>query len=153
MHGNTKHGDSKDERLYRIWGNMKTRCYNPNHERYSCYGGRGIEICAEWKDDYVSFKKWALSNGYQDDLTIDRIDSFENYCPENCRWITRSYNSKRVNGNDIKYVAVDKNGMVYYLTEYNTFCKEHGLNKGNVSSMINGKNHVKSVKGWTIRKI
>ena len=57
------HGESKT-RLYNIWIDMKRRCYNPNKQFYYCYGGKGVEVCDEWKDDYLAFKEWALANGY-----------------------------------------------------------------------------------------
>lgn len=59
------------------------------------YGGRGIRICREWANEYLVFKKWALSHGYEDDLTIDRIDSSGGYSPENCQWLSNSENVKK----------------------------------------------------------
>lgn len=83
-----KHGDSYT-RLYGIWRDMKYRCNNIGFASYHRYGGRGIKVCDDWENDYVKFKNWALTNGYDDNLTIDRIDVDGNYEPSNCRWVTR----------------------------------------------------------------
>ena len=85
---NKTHGDTKT-RLYNIYRGMKERCLNKNYESYHRYGGRGIEICDGWKNDFVAFKKWALDNGYTENLTIDRINNDGNYEPNNCRWVDR----------------------------------------------------------------
>ena len=94
----TKHGFSK-ERLYSIWNDMKRRCYNMSRNDYKNYGGRGITVCDEWGADkldiggYINFKTWAFENGYNESLTIDRINNDDGYSPSNCRWVCHTEQS------------------------------------------------------------
>lgn len=91
-------------RLYRIWRCIKFRCYQKSHEAYPRYGGKGILVCDEWHE-YINFRDWALSAGYNDDLTIDRIDNCKGYCPENCRWATRKQQAN--NRTDNLFLTID----------------------------------------------
>lgn len=88
-------------RLYRIHHLMICRCYTESTSNYDRYGGRGITVCDNWKNDFMNFYRWAIGNGYREDLTLDRIDNDGNYCPENCRWVTKKEQSNNMSTNFI----------------------------------------------------
>ena len=121
---NTKHG-LKATRLYNTWGNIKKRTLNPENISYQYYGGRGITICDEWLD-VQNFYDWAMSNGYSDELSIDRIDSDGNYEPSNCRWTTsiiQNRNRKILKNNKSGYTGV------FFRKDTNKYLAQIGVNK------------------------
>lgn len=126
----THHTHNKSNtRLHRIWRNIKSRCYNSNKPDYQYYGARGITVCDEWHNDFMSFYNWAVNNGYDDTLTIDRIDVNGYYEPNNCRWVTMKQQSR--NRRNIKQYTI--NGEQHCLSEW---CKILGLNFSNVRTRI-----------------
>lgn len=117
---NIKRHGLRNTRLYTIWTNMKQRCANPNASGYEFYGARGISVCDEWKSDFLSFYNWAISNGYSDELTIDRINPKGNYEPCNCRWYTiqEQATNKRDDAKTRKGRLVNINGIEKTLLEW-----------------------------------
>jgi len=93
-----KHGFS-NSRIERIYYGIKSRCYNPNQESYTRYGARGIEMCEEWFGDPSKFYEWAVNNGYDDSLSIERIDVDGDYEPSNCKWATRKEQARNKSNN------------------------------------------------------
>lgn len=130
-----KHG-KKGTRLYNIWGGMKARCYCPSHKWYKRYGGRGITVCDEWKDSFQAFYDWAISHGYSENLTIDRVDNDKGYYPDNCRWATKIAQTNN-RYNNVKIEIIGKNQTVAewakemglgYQTLYRRYCRgERGI--------------------------
>ena len=105
IHGFVPRNKAK-ERLFNVWWRMLQRCYNPNATVYKDYGGRGITVCDEWRDNYGAFREWAYANGYNDTVsanncTIDRIDNNGNYEPSNCRWTNKKVQSRNTRANHI----------------------------------------------------
>lgn len=95
---NTKHGEcknGKNSRLYNIWRGIKKRCYEKKHDSYQWYGARGICVCDDWRNNFKTFKKWALKHGYKDDLQIDRKNNDGPYAPWNCQFITPFENTRK----------------------------------------------------------
>lgn len=132
-----KHG-KRNTRLYRIWLQMKNRCYNENTERYSDYGGRGISVCDEWKNNFQTFYDWSMSNGYDEHLTIDRIDNDGNYSPENCRWSTVQEQVRNTRSN----VLLTLNGETHCVAEWSEIT---GIKETTIRSRIR--------YGWNTERI
>lgn len=99
--------------LHYVWSNMKCRCNNPNDKSYIHYGGRGIKVCDEWLNDFMAFYEWSINNGYNKDLSIDRIDVNGNYEPSNCRWTTIEVQSN----NKRNTIFVQFRGTSYTISE------------------------------------
>lgn len=133
----TTHG-MRHTRLYKEWLSMKNRCYCENWEDYGNYGGRGIEVCSEWRNGFEAFRDWALANGYRDDLTLDRVNVNGNYGPSNCRWATR----KQQANNTRRSLYLEFNGEVKTAKEW---ADELGLNYNTLYSRI-------TTKGWSVEK-
>ena len=131
------HGRSNKERLYQTWKNMRQRCNNPKRKDYPRYGGRGISICPEW-NDYKSFRSWALSNGYADNLSIDRIDVNGNYEPSNCRWADATIQANNARRNRI----IEFEGKRYTMAE---FARTNKLSYSALQHRLD--------RGWSIERI
>lgn len=133
---NTKHG-KRYTRLHKIWRDMKQRCYNKHNTSYKYYGKRGIKMCDEWLNDFMNFYTWAMTNGYNDKLSIDRIDVNGNYEPNNCRWATRKQQARNRRSN--KYYTI--NGKTHCIKEW---CKILNLNYKTVYTRLS--------RGWLVEK-
>jgi len=122
------HGDS-GTRLYEIYNGIKKRCYNPNTKRFADWGGRGIIMCDEWLNSFEAFKDWALVNGYNDTLSIDRIDNNGNYEPNNCNWSSpvEQNNNKRTN------IYIELFGTTHTVTEW---CRQFGFNHKKIRTRL-----------------
>lgn len=116
-------------RLYRKWQDMKNRCYNSRVHRYERYGGRGIQVCKQWRDSFEPFRDWALANGYAGDLGLDRIDNDGNYEPSNCRWVK----AKVQNNNRSTTHLIAFGGKTQSIMQW---AEELGLNYGTLKSRI-----------------
>lgn len=127
----------KRDKLYTCWWNMIRRCTDERNSRYERYGGRGIKVCDEWLNDFQSFKTWALENGHEEGLTLDREDNDGNYEPSNCRWATAKQQANNTCYNRI----VKYKGITGTLTEIcELFNKDYGLVNGRIQ------------KGWSVAK-
>lgn len=125
-------------RLGRIYHNMKTRCTNPNYDKYQYYGGKGIKVCDEWMNSWYAFCDWAEANGYNDMLTLDRINPNGDYCPSNCRWVSRKEQANnRSNNHMLTY-----NGKTQTIKQW---AEEIGLSETCVEQRVNA--------GWPIERV
>ena len=124
-------------RLYNIWAGMKQRCFNKNSKAYNRYGGRGITICNEWKNDFKKFYEWSMKNGYKDNLTIDRINNDGNYEPKNCRWADNKTQSNNRNNN----VILEYNNEKHNIKEW---CKIMNVTESALKHRLE--------RGWDLEK-
>lgn len=128
----------RNTRLYNIWNGMKIRCYDKNNHNYSKYGKRGIEVCDEWRNSFVSFYEWSMNNGYDEELTLDRIDVSGSYNPSNCRWTTQKKQQNNRSNNKI----IEYQGKKYTISE---LTDAYGIKYNLVASRIR--------KGWDVDRI
>ena len=112
-HGLTKH------RLYKIFNGMKTRCYNEKNHRFYRYGGRGIKIYSKWLENFENFYNWAIENGYENGLSIERIDNDKDYCPSNCKWIEFKEQCK----NRKNTIKIEHENNIYCLMDFSKIVK------------------------------
>lgn len=124
-------------RIYRIWQGVKNRCLNQNEPAYKKYGGRGITVCEEWKNNFQAFYNWAMESGYQDNLTIDRINNDGNYEPSNCRWTTAKIQANNRRSNRI----VEYNGENITLSELS---EKTGVPYGRIAHRL--------YRGWSVEE-
>lgn len=123
-------------RLFSIWTNIKTRTSNPNCSEAKNYIGKDIKMCDEWKD-FIIFYNWAMSNGYSDNLSIDRIDNSKGYYPENCRWTT----AKEQNRNKDNLHYIEYKGETHPIV---VWTEKLNIKYGTLRSRIN--------RGWEIER-
>lgn len=133
----TTHGGT-NERLYSIWGAMRRRCYKPKFTSYLNYGGRGIGVCKEWRSDYAAFRTWALKNGYQEGLELDRINVDGNYEPDNCRWVSRKVQANNKLDNRILELDGESKTMAEWANDI-------GISVQTLSSRLNKL-------GWSVER-
>lgn len=119
----------KNTRIYHIWQGAKNRVFNQNDKHWPDYGGRGITMCKEWATSFECFRDWAFANGYSENLTIDRIDVNGDYCPENCRWVTKA-DQQRNKRNNRYYTYNGKTQLIP------AWAKEFGVTDSTIRSRI-----------------
>lgn len=124
--------------IYKTWQGIKRRCYYTNFKDYKNYGARGVLVCDEWKNDFINFYNWAITNGYKEGLTIDRIDVNGDYEPNNCRWVTTKIQNR------------NKRNCIFITYKNNTYCLGEWAERLNINyNTLNAR--IKKYK-WNIEK-
>jgi len=131
-----KHGLSNHP-LYTVWNGMNRRCSEPSFKDYNLYGGRGIDVCEKWKTDFKSFYDWAIKNGWQKGLHVDRRKADGNYCPSNCRIVTPKQNAN--NKRNTRFFEI--NGVRRSLSEW---CEKYGVSIKNTGKRLRNGHNIKS---------
>ena len=121
------------KRIFSIWRHMKSRCYDENVREYKWYGKKGVTMCDEWLNSFETFFNWSISNGYKENLTIDRIDCNGNYCPENCRWTTKYVQDRNKTSNT--WITYNNETMVM-----SDWAKRYNINSATLYSRIFERN-------------
>lgn len=137
------------KKLYQCWRNMLNRCTNPNVPSFKTYGAKGVRVCQPWKQ-YVNFRDWAISSGWEEGLTIDRLDSTGVYEPTNCRWLSREENIARAKA---KSYWVWQVGDIHKtpICNLSEFCRNNNITRRNLLQVAEGKR--KSANGWQAEKL
>lgn len=148
----TIHGESgglvvgKRTQLYRCWSNIKSRCYNPKVRSYANYGAKGIKMCDEWLNDFIAFADWSRENGFEEGLSINRIDPKKDYCPENCEWITFSENSRLARKRVYCWGINLETGEYCEFDNIREFSRERDLSFSAIDQVLH--KHNKTHKSW-----
>lgn len=135
---NYRHGLA-GTRLYKIYYGILQRCCVESNPAYERYGDRGITICDEWKSDFLVFYHWAMEHGYEEYLSIDRIDNDKGYCPENCRWVSQKVQCNNRSGN----IKIETKTL-------KQLCEENGVKYTTVYARVRrGQDPVSAIKAVT----
>lgn len=152
LHERTTHGESGGKfvgartQLYRCWSNIKSRCYNKKVRSYSDYGAKGIKMCDEWLYGFSKFSEWAHGHGFQEGLTINRIDSSKDYCPENCEWIPLEENNRLARKRVFCWGINQDTNEYYEFDNIREFARQHDLNFSAIDQVLH--KHNKTHKNW-----
>ncbi len=134
--GTIKHG-LRNHPLYKVWSNIKDRCYNVRQQNFHNYGGRDIRMCDEWKNDFKKFYKWCIINGWKPYLQIDRRENDGNYEPNNCRFVTCKINAN--NRRTSRYLTFE--GQTHTISEWSDILN---IPRGVLMTRLN--------LGWNVEK-